>query len=148
MRGMKNAFSPRTIALMKRLPTFLRFCIVGGIGFCVDAGILSVLYWGLHWSPFWARIPSFLCAVYVTWLCNSMFTFGVTSRLRLQNFTFYLMSNLIGTSLNFGVYQACIYWSATLAHMPVAALVPAAIVAMIFNYAAAKKVIFRASARQ
>ena len=53
---------------------FLRFGIVGAVGFVVDAGLLHLLLiWGL--GPYSGRVVSFLAAATMTWILNRSFTF-------------------------------------------------------------------------
>jgi putative flippase GtrA len=51
------------LRILFRLPQFLRFCFVGGIGFVTDAGILSLLYRVFDFSLLWGRLPATLIAV-------------------------------------------------------------------------------------
>ncbi len=46
---------------------FLRFVIVGGIGFLVDGGVLMALTRGAGLDPYSARVVSFVCAASTTW---------------------------------------------------------------------------------
>ena len=143
---MLYRLSARTLVLIRRLPQFLRFGVVGACGFAVDAGILSLLFWGLHWSPFVARVPSFLCAVSVTWMLNSIFTFeNVAARTR-KNFLLYLGFNVVGNGINLGVYTACLHLSLAMREYPPMALAIASICAMLFNYTSAKKAVFKKKA--
>ena len=118
---------------------FARFFTVGTIGFLTDGGILQVGISLAHLSPLVARIPSFSIAVIVTWWLNRDFTFRTPEKSFRESFPSYLLSNAVGLAINFGVYAA-----AVLMHfMPFLALAVASIVAMFFNFAMAKLVIFK-----
>ena len=55
---------------------FLRFGVVGVIGFVVDAGTLAILLnLGLGLGLYGGRVVSFLLAMTVTWALNRRFTF-------------------------------------------------------------------------
>jgi putative flippase GtrA len=53
----------------------LKFAIVGGIGFCLDAALLVLLFDHLHLELAWARSIAFLCAATLNWFLNRHFTF-------------------------------------------------------------------------
>ena len=62
------------------LPTqFLRFGLVGAVGFLVDVGVLYAMH-GLGLDLYTARVVSFLAAATFTWLGNRFFTFGTPPR--------------------------------------------------------------------
>jgi len=54
---------------------FIKFGIVGVIGFVVDAGVLTLCMQSFGMGPYEGRGVSFLIAVTTTWLCNRLFTF-------------------------------------------------------------------------
>lgn len=53
---------------------FVRFVLVGGFGFIVDAGALLLLI-SAGTGPFVGRIISILLAMFITWRLNRAFTF-------------------------------------------------------------------------
>lgn len=56
------------------MPAFLRFMVIGGLGFGVDAGLtLLLIHAGLQ--PWQARVPAILAAMACTWLANRRFTY-------------------------------------------------------------------------
>jgi len=58
---------------------FIRFLIVGGLGFVIDSGItLTLIYFGL--SAFIARLPAILAAMAFTWLANRRITFRLGTK--------------------------------------------------------------------
>ena len=62
--------------MRQELGQFITFCIVGGIGFLVDAGILGLLVHGFGADPLLSRLLSFPCAMTVTWYLNRRVTFS------------------------------------------------------------------------
>lgn len=120
------------------LQRFLRFCVVGGIGFCTDAGLLQA---GIHFfslGPLTARIPSFLIAVLVTWYLNRAFTFRMPERSFRSSFPAYIAANSVGLALNVGVYAAGVLLSPALAQTPLIPLAAGAVLGLAFNFAASR----------
>jgi len=87
---------------------FLRFCIVGTIGFVVDAAILLALVSALGADPYAARVVSFLAAASVTWWLNRRFTFAVVARPSGAEWTRYVAFMTLGALANYGAYAIAI----------------------------------------
>ena len=89
----------------------LRFCVVGTVGFLIDAGILQVLVIGAHANPYAARIASFLVAATATWLMNRRYTFAVTHQPTHTEWLRYIGFMSLGALVNYGVFALCIaFW--------------------------------------
>lgn len=54
---------------------FVRFSVVGGIGFLVDALVFSLCLFGFGLPPLLSRVLSFVVAASTTWIGNRHFTF-------------------------------------------------------------------------
>ena len=123
---------------------FLRFCVVGGLGFGADAGILLAL---LRWTalgPYFGRIVSYLVAATLTWVLNRRFTFAATAGARPhREWVRYVLVNGLGGGLNYLVYVLCIRQSALFWQHPAWAVAAGSAVALIFNFTANKFVVFR-----
>jgi putative flippase GtrA len=117
------------------------FAAVGGLGFAVDAGILSALVHGMNWVHYEARAVSFAAAVTVTWLCNRTFVFAKTSN-RSREYGAYFTAQLVGAVINLGTYAAFILLFPASARLPVVPLAVGAAVALLFNYVAASRFVF------
>jgi putative flippase GtrA len=87
---------------------FARFCVVGTLGFLIDAGVLQALVSGLGTNPYVARIASFLAAATATWWMNRRFTFGVTRSPSRREWFAYIGLMLLGGVINYGTYAALI----------------------------------------
>lgn len=120
-----------------------RFITSGGIGFCVDAGVLTLLI-ASQWSVVSARALSFIAAVTATWAINHAWTF----RPRIKNslsreYLLYLATQIGGALINFSVFLALIWLYPPLKGVPVAPLAAGAVVSMLFNYVILKLLVFR-----
>ena len=133
------------IRTVHKLPVFARFCLVGGAGFAVDAGVLALLTHGFDISPFWARVPSFSLAVFATWILHQCVTFSpAPAGGRIKSLAAYLASSVAGTLINLGIYSGLILTTAFFHDRPVLALGIGAVAGLAFNFIAAKRVVFKA----
>lgn len=122
---------------------FARFCIVGGIGFISDAGIMTLCIHGLGWSPNGARALSFAVAVLVTFLLNRCISFADSGdRPILQALVSYLLVQAFGFGCNMMVFTLAIVWLPAPFSAPVAALALASAAALVLNYAGARFLVF------
>ncbi|WP_291329232.1 GtrA family protein [Desulfovibrio sp. UCD-KL4C] len=119
---------------------FLRFCCIGGLGFVVDSGITYGLV-GLGFPSLAARIPAILIALTVCYKFHHGFTFRKEGKAPWRGWYKFLVSNSIGSSVNYGCYAVVLLvW-------PVAPLIlPLAVgsgVALIVNYTLSTRYVFR-----
>jgi putative flippase GtrA len=129
---------------MQSLPGFLRFGLVGTVGFLADGGLLQALVSLADWGVIQARILSFPVAVFSTWLLNRHFTFdqandGAAGR----SFARYVAVSLGGASVNFVIYTVLVLSVSPMAALPIMPLAIASIVALAFNYFGSKHFVFR-----
>lgn len=116
----------------EEIERFLRFALVGGIGFVVDAGLLALLFYGVGIDPFTARLISICVAALTTWRLNRIVTFGASPSSQVTEGARYMTVAGLTACLNYAVYAlALILWRDL---PPVAAAVGATLVAMIFSY--------------
>lgn len=59
----------------KEIARFLKFCVVGTVGFVVDTGILNSLIFLGGWIPVLAKAVSFTAAVMNNFLWNRYWTY-------------------------------------------------------------------------
>jgi putative flippase GtrA len=126
---------------------FLRFFIVGGIGFVVDAGVLMGLVRGLALDPYSARVASFLAASSTTWYLNRIFTFRSDAHhhpVARQWATFVLVS-VGGALINYGIYVATLQLWPLARMWPVIGVALGSLGGMGFNFPMSKLVVFRPS---
>jgi len=133
---------PKSGTTLKR---FTSFVAVGGVGFAVDAAILSALVHGLDWSHYTARAVSFATAVTVTWYCNRHWVFARSADAS-REYRAYFAVQLVGAVINLGAYVAILETARSLARFPVLPLAGGAVLALLFNYWAAGRWVFHAQA--
>ncbi|MDD5403900.1 MAG: GtrA family protein [Sulfuricella sp.] len=91
---------------------FFRFCVVGAVGFVIDAGILQSLVSGIGANPYLARIISFLVAASATWLMNRRYTFEVEHAATHSEWVRYVALMVLGAVVNYGAFAISITaWS-------------------------------------
>ena len=126
------------------LPRFLRFALVGVVGFVVDAGVLQALFALGHWGPVEARAVAIPVAVFATWLLNRHITFpeshGGPAWISLAR---YCAVSAAGACVNFAVYTMLVSLSAAMAAQPLLPLAAGSIVALVVNYLGSKHFAFR-----
>ena len=107
----------------------LRFAMVGGLGFLVDAAILqSLVHLGVR--AVLARVASIAVAVVVTWVLNRNLTFAARRPPSWSEFGAYLLNSLVGMLVNYGLFSA-----AMLLHAPLmAALAIGTVAGAVFNF--------------
>lgn len=118
----------------------LAFLAVGSVGFLVEAVILTTLTVYASWSPWQARIPSFLSAVFITWALNRRHTFarhGLEHR-GTEAF-FYTMIQAGGALINLAVFGVCLTLQPKLSHAPVIPLAIGAVAGFAFNFLLSSK---------
>lgn len=127
---------------------FLRFCVVGGVGFCVDAAVLTVLIHVFDADPMWGRIGSFSIAVLATFVLNRTWAFrGSAIRGFWPDFSRYLLVQGFGFVCNFLVYAALYVVLPPPFNEPLLCLVAASGCALLINYAGASHLVFRVAGR-
>ena len=122
--------------------SFTRFCGVGAIGFLVDAGVLTLLVNGLGWDHYPGRSVSFALAVTTTWLLNRTWAFRRTQDSR-SEYARYFSVQCVGALINLGTYVAVIEVVPETASIPVVPLAIGAAPALLFNFLASQRFVFR-----
>lgn len=124
-------------------PEFLRFCVVGVLGFVVDtAGTLGAgAILGL--PPFPARVIGFLLAASATWVLHRSFTFKSGGGLR--SWFQYLAATAFGASVNFVTYVAWLSINGSSRLHVVLGIAAGSLLALMVNFAISKRVVFRKS---
>lgn len=122
---------------------FLKFGIVGIVGFLVDAIILLVLVYIFLFDISLSRILSFLMAVFVTWLLNRNFTFNKKDKYsKKKEYSYYLTIQSVGALLNYIVFIILVKNFLFFEEYLIVPLAIASIIAMFFNFFALRKKVF------
>jgi putative flippase GtrA len=123
-------------------PRFLRFALVGGAGFALDAGLLALLHNGAGLDPFSARVFSISIATFMTWRLNRGVTFGASARSQAHEGMRYATVAALAAGVNYLAYAlALILWRGL---PPIAALVVGTATGMVFSYAGYSRFVFSA----
>lgn len=126
----------------------LRFCVVGGIGFAVDGGVLWLLLEGTSLGPYLGRVLSYVAAATATWALHRRFTFPDAHRGdRRRQWALFVAVNTLGAAVNYGAYALLIATAALFAAQPVAAVAVASLAALAVNFTANRHWVFRDAAR-
>lgn len=120
---------------------FLRFVLVGGTGFVVDAAALWLFLSFTPIGPLPARIVAIAVAMATTWMLNRTFTFGASKRTLVAEGFRYGFIGVVTSLINYGVYALLLIGAPLLS--PYAALVFASIAAMLFSFFGYSRYVFR-----
>jgi putative flippase GtrA len=112
---------------------FLRFAVVGTLGFLVDTAVLLTLARLLAMPPVPARVCSFLCAATATYLLNRRFTFRAVAESK-GRWLPYVCLAALGAMINIGVYRAWISTGGQDAVQLVVGSALGSVAAMFFNF--------------
>lgn len=124
---------------------FIFFCIVGSIGFVVDAGSLYLLMYLFDWGPYLSRVFSFLLAATATWLLNRAYTFRPIEDTPIHHEWFkYVAYASVGGSINYAVYVLCLLFSEVAHAHPVLGVAAGSIAGLAFNFTATRYLVYRA----
>jgi putative flippase GtrA len=111
------------------------FALVGGVGFAIEAVMLTALTRWAGWAPWYARIPSFLTAVVVTWALNRRHTFaGRGLERRSTEAFFYIAIQVGGAVVNLAIFGLSLLYWPQLRALPVLPLAIGAVGGFVFNF--------------
>ncbi|MBE7182992.1 MAG: GtrA family protein [Methylobacterium mesophilicum] len=120
---------------------FLRFMLVGGTGFVVDAALLWLILYATGIGPLPARLVSSSCSMLVTWMLNRNFAFGPSDRKLLHEGAVYGGVTMIASMVNFTTYAIVLFvWPHT---APLLAMLIGSVVATAFSFTGYSRVVFR-----
>ena len=115
---------------------FSRFCVIGGVGFLIEAAVLTALILSINFDPLLARPISMLVAVTACWALHRHWTFQSRDRRRLREWSRFVLVNSVGASVNYLVYTTILVM--TPVDSPLFALAIGSIAALAFNYLGAR----------
>ncbi|RYC28823.1 GtrA family protein [Lichenibacterium minor] len=143
-----RAFARGPLPPAKRvnLAQFARFAAVGGVGFCVDAGVLLVLVRVFRTDPIPSRLLSSAVAVVATYALNRVWAFRAQVGF-LRGLGLYIAVQGLGFVCNLSIYSALYLLVPPPWNAPLACLAVASAFALVINYLGAKLIVFRATDR-
>ncbi len=123
------------------LGQFLRFALVGLLGFVIDTGLTLGLERGAAWPAFAARPPAIVSAMLATWWLNRGFSFRVDAPL--SSLGPYALVVAVAALLNYALFLVGVgYGMGT-----VSAIFAATAVSMVFSFVGYRFFAFGAYAR-
>jgi len=127
---------------------FLRFSLIGVVGFVVDSAVLMLAMKALGLDPYSGRVVSFFVAATATWSLNRRFTFTVVDRrpLVVQWFRF-VGANAVGGAVNYGIYAVLVTFVPLITKHPVLGVAVGAVAGLVFNFSISKFWVFRGQGR-
>lgn len=120
---------------------FIRFAIIGALGFLVDAGCLNICL-SLGAGHFLGRLISYLCAASFTWFANRLWTFNRGSGSAIIQWAKFLLANSFGGAINYGVYSLLIKLANVFWQHPTLAVGCGSIAGLAVNFTLSKKFVF------
>ena len=130
--------------MRQMIPQFLRFGVVGTVGFVVDSAVLLAMLWvGL--GPYGGRVVSYLAAASTTFALNRAWTFRSAARdapVAAQWGRFVLL-NLVGFVANYGTYAVLIATTAVVAAHPVLGVAAGSLAGMFINFGLSRRFVFK-----
>ena len=123
---------------------FLKFGLVGVLGFLVDTSLLYFGIYRLGLSRIAAAMFSFPFAVTTTWFGNRIFTFPHAKRERIgQQWAKFAIVCAVGLVFNRGTYSLLVSNVGLVYKYPVLGLVAGTAAGMFFNFFVSRKLVFR-----
>lgn len=120
---------------------FVRFAIIGTLGFVVDVGVLYGAL-ALGASPMGGRVLSFLAAASFTWLANRHCTFSATAS-PWREWRYYVASMAAGLAVNFLVYALVLELLPPAWWTPGLAVACGSLAGLGINFTSAKRFVFK-----
>jgi putative flippase GtrA len=124
------------------LTQFLRFGVVGTLGFLVDTAVVYSLRYRL--GLLGAGLVAFVVAATANWVMNRLWTFrGQGSLPAHREWARYMATNAVGFVLNRGTYALLVTFVAIAAEQPVLAVAAGSIAGMGVNFVLSRRLVFR-----
>ncbi len=133
--------------MKKPLPEFVRFCIVGGFLFVIDATLVEIIvHQGI--SPFVARLISLSIGMQIAYVAHGIFTFRNHIGFNKRSWLSFQSTNIMGACINYGVFTIVLSLMGEEHGMisRVSAIVVGTGVALFFNYGMNRYFVFKRKA--
>lgn len=125
----------------------LRFAVVGGAGYFVNAAALWIIHHVVGLDYYTSYVPAFLVAVTFTWWGNRELTFQEhAARTSLaREWAKFVAANLIGFGANYALYASLLRFAPSPLDNPFIAQAAGTLFGLIFNFTLSKRFVFRGS---
>lgn len=125
----------------------LRFAVVGGAGYFVNAAALWAIHHVAGLDYYTSYVPAFLVAVTFTWWGNRELTFQEhAARTSLaREWAKFVAANLIGFGANYALYASLLRFAPYPLDNPFIAQAAGTLFGLIFNFTLSKRFVFRGS---
>jgi putative flippase GtrA len=121
---------------------FLRFGVVGAVGFVVDTATVYSLRHIL--GLYGAGVVAYVAGASGNWVLNRIWTFrGRSGGPAHRQWVMFMIANLAGFVLNRGAYALLVTFVAAAADQPVIATAAGAIAGMFVNFSLSRRLVFR-----
>jgi putative flippase GtrA len=123
---------------------FLRFGVVGTVGFLVDSAVLLGMM-ALGLGPYGGRVVSYIAAASATFALNRAWTFRTARRDApvASQWGRFLALNLVGFAANYGTYAALVASVPLVAQHPVLGVAAGSLAGMFINFGLSRRFVFK-----
>jgi putative flippase GtrA len=123
---------------------FLRFGVVGTVGFLVDSAVLLGMM-ALGLGPYGGRVLSYIAAASATFALNRAWTFRDARRDApvARQWGRFLALNLVGFAANYGTYAALVASLPAVAQYPVLGVAAGSLAGMFINFGLSRRFVFK-----
>jgi putative flippase GtrA len=125
------------------LNQFLKFGLVGVVGFIVDSAVLYLGLYLLGLNLYSGRVLSYLVAASATWALNRLYTFSSSTRTGVgRQWSLFVIVNSVGGFVNYGVYAALVSTIGFFTGYPVLAVAIGSVMGLVFNFSLSRTLVF------
>jgi putative flippase GtrA len=123
----------------------VRFGLVGGAGYFVNAAALFLVLKFLPLDKYTSYVPAFLVAVTFTWWGNRVLTFHEHAAREnlLVEWARFVAANLVGFFANWALYSALVAFAPRPLNNVFVAQIAGTLFGMVFNFTLSKRFVFR-----
>ena len=123
---------------------FVRFGVVGSLGFLIDTALTLGLIRGLEWTPPLARVPAFLLASLATYALNRTWTFRSGKSVGfVAGWLRYVVSTVGSSMLNYLVYFQIVSLFGNSTWQIAVGIALGSLLGLLLNFTVSNKVVFR-----
>lgn len=139
-----TAGGPLSPARIQLLGEVFRFGVVGTVGFLMDATVLTLAMFA-GTGPWLGRAFSYLAGASTTFALNRAWTFRTADRSRpvAQDWSVFLLVNLVGFACNYGTYAALIAGVPLVRDFPILGVAAGSLAGMTGNFLLSRRYVFR-----